>query len=364
MKDLKIIVPDNFLEFGKKVNSHINNIRKTDTNYLVETDLIRFNNGEGKAIIKNSIRDKDLYILTDVSNYDISYNSHGRIHYMSPDEHFQDIKRILSAECGHASKRTVIMPYLYQSRQDKKDTRESLDCAIALQELANMGTDEIITCDVHNKGIMNAVPNMAFENVYLSDVMILDMLMNENITKTENIICISPDEGAMKKARFFSEILGNVAVGSFYKQRDYTKVVDGRNPIVEHKFLGPDNLSGKTAIIIDDMIASGGSIIETANSLKKLGAEKVFLVVTFALFTNGVERFDECYQKGIINKVYATNVSYVPEEYKNREWFKSVDCSLRIAYLINELNYGRSIGELINSKEDVIVKIRSLRRNK
>lgn len=362
MSELKIVVPENFREFGKKVNKQINEIRATNDNYLVDVDLVRFNNGEGKAVIKETIRDKDLYILSDVSNYDISYNYYGRTHYMSPDEHFQDIKRILSAECGHALKRTVIMPYLYESRQDKKDSRESLDCANSLQELKNMGVNEIVTCDVHNKSIMNAIPNLAFENMYLGDMLILDLLINEKIIDFDKIMCISPDEGAMKRARFFSELLGNVPIGSFYKQRDYTKIVDGKNPIVDHRFLGPSDMSGKYAVVVDDMIASGSSILDTAMLLKKLGVEKIYLMVTFALFTNGVKKFDEYFEKGIIDRVYASNVCYVPEIYQNREWFKLVDCSHKLAYLISELNYGHSIGELINCKEDVAIKIKKLRR--
>jgi len=285
-------------------------------------------------------------------------------HCIRRAEDYLQIKRLLSAECGHASKRTVIMPYLYESRQDKKDSRESLDCANALLELKNMGVNEIVTCDVHNKGVMNAVPNMAFENMYLGDMLILDLLTHENITDFNKLMCISPDEGAIKRARFFSDLLGNVQIGSFYKQRDYTKVIDGKNPIVDHRFLGPNDMTGITAVIADDMIASGGSILDTALSLKKLGVEKVYLMVTFALFTSGVEKFDEYYEKGIIDRVYASNVCYVPEEYKNREWFKSVDCSHKIAYLISELNYGHSIGELINCREDVAIKIKKLRRVK
>lgn len=363
MSDLKIIVPENFCEFGKKVNEHIKEIRNSNDNYLIETQLVRFSNGEGKAVIKETIRDKDLYILSDVSNYDISYNFFGRTHYMSPDEHFQDIKRILSAECGHASKRTVIMPYLYESRQDKKDSRESLDCATALKELESMGVNEIVTCDVHNKGVMNAVPNMAFENMYLGDMLLLDLLKNEKIDDFDKFICISPDEGAMKRARFFSDMLGNVPIGSFYKQRDYTKIVNGKNPVIDHRFLGPSDMDGKYAIVVDDMIASGGSILDTANSLKKLGVEKVFLIVTFALFTEGVEKFNEYYDNGIITKVYASNVSYVPEEIKQLPWFESVDCSQKIANLISELNYGKSVGELISGRTETAVKIKKLRRN-
>ena len=362
MSELKIIVPENFKEFGEKVNKHIRKIRKSNDNYLIDASLIRFNNGEGKAVIKESIRDKDLYILSDVSNYDVSYDYFGRTHYMSPDEHFMDIKRLLSAECGHATKRTIVMPYLYQSRQDKKDSRESLDCAMALKELEYMGVNEIVTCDVHNKSVMNAVPNMAFENMYLGDIMLWDLLNYEKIRDFDKFVCISPDEGAMKRARFFSDLLGNVDIGSFYKQRDYTKVVNGKNPIVDHRFLGPSDMEGKYALVADDMIASGGSILDTAESLKKLGVEKIFLVVTFALFTEGIQKFEEAYEKGIIDRVYASNVSYVPDYIKKMKWFRSVDCSEKLASIISELNYGNSIGELISGRVETAVKIKKLRK--
>ena len=360
--NLKLIVFKNAEELGIKVNNYLNEIRGTDCNYIVPIISSRFSNGEGKLRIDETVRDKDLYIISDVGNYSLSYMFHGMKHFISPDEHFQDIKRILSAECGHASKRTIIMPYLYESRPDKKDSRESLDCANALQELYNMGVNEIVTCDVHNKGIMNAIPNTAFENVYLTDMLLLDLLTKEKISDFDRLICISPDEGAMKRAKVFSEMLGNVQIGSFYKQRDYTRVVDGKNPIVDHRFLGPSNMSGKYAIVVDDMIASGGSILDTAKLLKSLDVEKIFLVVTFSLFTNGIEKFDEYYEKGIIDRVYASNVCYVPKEFISKEWFNLVDCSHKLAYLISELNYGHSIGELINCKEDIAVKIKKLRR--
>ena len=361
MSDLKIIVPSNFKEFGKKVNKYIQAIRENNDNYLVSLDEVRFNNGEGKIVLNESIRDKDVYILSDVSNYDISYQCYGRTHYMGPDEHFLDIKRILSAECGHATKRTLILPYLYESRQDKKDGRESLDCAIALQELERMGANEFVTCDVHSSGVANAIPNKAFENVRLGDILLFDLLTHEGIDDYDKLICISPDEGAMKRARFFSDLLGNIPIGSFYKQRDYTKIVDGKNPIKDHRFLGPADMEGRYAIIVDDMIASGGSILDTAKSLKKLGVEKIYLMVTFALFTNGVDKFQQYYDEGYINRVYASNVSYVPAEYASKEWFKLVDCSYRIANIISELNYGHSIGELIKCSPEMAVKIKRLR---
>lgn len=361
MSELKIIVPGNFKEFGEKVNQHINDIRGTNEKYLVDVDLVRFNNGEGKAVIRESIRDKDLYVLSDVSNYDISYKFYGRTHYMGPDEHFNDIKRILSAECGHASKRTIIMPYLYQSRQDKRADRESLDCAMALDDLRNMGVNEIITCDVHNLAITNAVHNKSFESVFLGDMLLLDLV--QDVNEFGKFICISPDVGATARTKLLSGLLGNVPIGMFYKQRDYTKVVDGKNPIVDHQFLCSTDIRGKYAIVVDDMIASGGSILDTALSLKKLGAKKIFLVVAFALFTEGIEKFNRYYGNGIFDKVYASNVSYVPDYIKEMEWFKSVDCSDKLATIINELNYGRSIGELITDKTEAAVKIKKLRRD-
>ena len=358
MSDLKIIVADNYKEFGQKVNKHINKLRGTNTNYIIETDFVRFNNGEGKVVIRESVRDVDLYILTDVSNYDVSYEAFGRTHYMMPDEHYQDIKRVLAAECGHASKRTLIMPYLYQSRQDKKTSRESLDCALALQELKNLGINETITCDVHNIAIMNAIPLKAFENVYLTDTILSDVVKQEKLNENDNLICISPDSGAMERTIQYSSVLGSTPVAQFYKQRDYEKIEDGKNPIKAHRFLGPDSLEGMTCIVTDDMIASGGSMLKAAEKLKDLGAERVFLIVTFALFTAGTKKFEEAYQKGYFNRVYATNANYIPESIKEKEWFHEVDCSKRIAHIISELNYGHSIGNVIEGKEGLVFKVR------
>ena len=363
VKELKMIVASNCYDFGKKVNTHINELRQNEKNYIVPTDLVRFNNGEGKAVIKESIRDKDLYILSDVSNYDTYYKYYGRKHYMSPDEHFQDIKRILSAECGHAHKRTVIMPYLYQSRQDKRDSRESLDCAVALDELKNMGVNEIITCDVHNRGVGNAVHMTAFESIKLGDLLLYDLLENEEITDFSKFVCISPDEGAMKRAKFFSGLIGKVPVGSFYKERDYTRIENGKSPIIDHQFIGPSDIHGKYAIISDDMIASGGSMLDTVEAVKDLGVEKIFVVVTFALFTEGVEKFVKLHNEGILDRVYASNVGYVPTEVVNMEWFKSVDCSEKLANIIHRLNYGYSISDLLDGKTETAVKIKKLRRN-
>lgn len=367
MSELRIIVPDNCRELGEKVNHYIREIRGTNEDYIIYMDkhgLIRFNNGEGKCVLPVSVRNTDLYILTDVSNRDISYNLCGEKHKMAPDEHFMDVLRILSAECGHASKRTLIMPYLYSSRQDRKESRESLDCAVALQLLVNMGIDEIVTCDVHNKGVMNAVPKAPFENVYLTDVMLTDLILTEEIFDYENIICIAPDEGAMKRARFFSEVIDNATMAAFYKYRDQ-KITNGNGKVREHRFLGDaDDLIGKIAIVTDDMIDTGGSILDTAKQLKELGASEVYLVSTFAFFSKGIDKFNSYYESGYFDKVYTTNLAYVPEEAKKQPWFKSVDCSRSIAHIINELNYGRSIGEVIKGRDAVLKRVRQIREER
>ena len=364
MKELKIVVPNNFREFGKKVDLHIKELRGgKDDSFIVKADFIRFNNGEGKVVINETLRDKDLYILSDVSNHGVSYQYYGNTHYMSPDEHFKDIKSILAAECGHAAKRTVIMPYLYGCRQDKKETREPLDCAIALQELERLRVNEIVTCDVHNRAVMNAVPTMAFESMPVNDVLMLDLLSHEEIDDFTNVIFVSPDEGAIKRSRLYSDLLGESDFAFFHKHRDPLNIVDGHNPVDEHRFSGSrEDISGKCVIISDDMIDTGGSIIDAAKKLKKLGASKIYLMATFAFFSKGITKFDECYQDGIINRVYATNLGYVPTEIQNKEWFRLSDCSLKIAELINRLNYGRSVGDLIECKTETAIKIRRLKR--
>ena len=362
MEDLKIVVAPNFREIGEKVNMYINEIRGTNQNYLMDVEFVRFNNGEGKVVAKETFRDKDLYILSDVSNGDVTYKFRGKDHFMTPDEHFQDIKRVLDAECGHASKRTVIMPYLYQGRQDKRKDRESLDCAMGLQELEAMRVNEILTFDVHNAAVMGSVHRLPFESVFLSDILLLSMLENENIHDFNDLICISPDSGAKDKATFYANILGNVSTGMFEKGRDYSKVEDGNNKVIKHRYVGPENLEGRCAIITDDMIDTGGSILDTAKQLKDKGVSKAILMVTFALFSRGIDKFDEYFDKKIIDRVYTTNAAYIPSFIAEREWIKVVDCSYRLANLISELNYGNSISTLINAKYETAVKVKTLRK--
>lgn len=359
-KNLRLIVPDNFIEFGRRVNTHINIIRNTNENYIVDMNLVRFNNGEGKCVLGESVRDMDIYIMTDIGNYDVTYKAQRGIHHMMPDEHYQDLKRIISSIDGHARKLTLVMPLLYQSRQDKRSSRESLDCAMALQELERYNISELITFDAHNPLVANAIPNkMTFSNGYATGEMILSILNEENID-INKLFIVSPDEGARAKAKFLADILGGIKYGNFDKRRDYTKVEDGKNPIVYHEFIGPSDLTGLDIIVIDDMIASGSSLIDTAKQLKERGAEHIYLMSTFALFTKGIDMFNEAYSQGLFDKIYSTNLTYVPQEYKDMPWFSSVDCSYKVATIIDDLNNGKSIKALLNGKEETAYKVKTL----
>ena len=362
-KVLKLIVPNNFIEFGKRVNDHINLIRNTNENYIADLNLVRFNNGEGKGVLGESVRDMDVYIMTDVGNYDVTYKTQRGIHHMMPDEHYQDIKRIISAIGGHARKLTLIMPRLYQGRQDKRSLRESLDCAMALQELERYNVSELVTFDAHNPMVANAIPNkMTFSNGYVTGEIVLSILENENID-INKLFIVGPDGGSRTKAKFLADILGGIKYGNFDKRRDYTRVEDGKNPIVYHEFIGPEDLTGMDIIVVDDMIDTGSSLIETAKKLKKMGAEHIYLMSTFALFSNGIGLFKLAYNGGLFDKIYCSNLSYVPEEYIEMPWFSSVDCSKKVATIIDNLNNGSSIKELLDDKKDTAYKIKTLINN-
>ena len=291
--NLRIIAFENCKDLGEKVDKHIKNqLNKTNTS-IVNVICSRFNNGEGKLYISESIRNKELYIISDVGNYSISYDFYGSKHQMSPDEHYQDIKRVISATNGRFSKISVIMPFLYQARQRRRKERESLDCAIALQELEALGVNNIITFDCHDPNVSNAIPNLPFENYFASDL-ILEKIKRIEKIKNEELLVISPDMGAMERARYYAEIL-SCDVGLFYKRRDLSKTVNGKNPIIEHIYLGK-NPKDLIVLVIDDMIASGESMLEVAKKLKEQEAKKVFLISTFALFTNGIESFQKAYE--------------------------------------------------------------------
>ena len=316
--------------------------------YLVDTKCARFGSGEAKGIIRQTVRGDDLYILVDVTNYSLTYSVCGHVSHMSPDDHFQDLKRVIAAAGGKAHRITVIMPFLYESRQDKRSSRESLDCAVALQELCNMGVESIITFDAHNPSVQNAIPLKTFESVPPTYQFVKALLRSAPDISMDpaHLMVISPDEGAMGRAVYLANSLG-VDVGMFYKRRDYTTIVDGRNPIVAHEFLGA-NVEGKDVIIIDDMISSGDSMIHTAKELKERKANRVFICSTFGLFTNGLAKFDEAYEKGWITKVITTNLIYQSEELLSKPYYETADMSKYLALLIDALNHDGSISEYLN----------------
>ena len=321
--------------------------------YILKAKVPRFGSGEGKGVVQESVRGYDLYIMADVTNHSLTYSLFGNENHMSPDDHYQDLKRIIAAVSGKARRITVIMPFLYESRQHKRTSRESLDCAIALQELIRMGVDHIITFDAHDPRVQNAIPLHGFETVQPNYQFIKALLKTvpDLQLDSKNMMVISPDEGGMKRAIYIANVLG-LDMGMFYKRRDYTKIVDGRNPIVAHEFLGT-SVEGKDMIIIDDMISSGDSMLEVAAALKARKANRIFVFSTFGLFTNGLEKFDQAYEEGLITKVFTTNLIYQAPELLSKEWYVSTDMSKYIAYLIDTLNHDASISDLLNPSDRI-----------
>ena len=316
--------------------------------YIISTSVPRFGTGEAKGVIKESVRGYDLYLMVDVTNYSLTYSVSGHENHMSPDDHYADLKRIIAAVGGKARRITAIIPFLYESRQHKRTARESLDCALALQELTAMGVDNIITFDAHDPRVQNAIPLKGFETVQPAYQFIKGILKNCDDLKLDNdhLMIISPDEGGTNRAVYLANVLG-VDMGMFYKRRDYSKNVDGRNPIVAHEFLGT-SVEGKDVIIIDDMISSGESMIDVATELKKRKANRIFVVSTFGLFTNGLERFDKAVEDGTIYKVVTTNLTYQTPELLSRPYYINCDMSKYIAYIIDTLNHDSSISDLLN----------------
>ena len=364
--DLAIIPLESSRPIGEKVDAYIAGWRTQSepgssihfTNYKKESYIIdavcpRFGSGEAKGILNESVRGKDVYLLVDVCNHNLSYTVCGQTNHMSPDDHYQDLKRMIAAISGKARRITVIMPFLYESRQHKRSSRESLDCALALQELTNMGVDNIITFDAHDPRVQNAIPLKGFETVQPTYQFIKALLANVDDIhmNSENMMIISPDEGAMGRAIYFANVAGT-DVGTFYKRRDYTKIVEGRNPIIAHEFLGSD-VSGKDVVVIDDMISSGESMIDVATELKRRKANRIFVASTFGLFTNGLKKFDEAYESGLIYRVMTTNLVYQPQELLKREYYINVDMSKYIALLIDTLNHDCSIAEYLNPTERI-----------
>lgn len=368
---LKIAALESCRELAKKVNDHIVGFRRNDilelkrreadlnfrgydiNSYLLNCECPRFGSGEAKGIVKESVRGTDTFVMVDVTNHNISYTINGYTNHMSPDDHFQDLKRIIGSCSATAHRVSVIMPFLYESRQHKRTKRESLDCAMALEELVNMGVNNIITFDAHDPRVQNAIPLNGFDNfmaTYQFIKAVLREIPNLKIDK-EHLMVISPDEGAMDRAVYLANNL-SVDMGMFYKRRDYSKVVDGRNPIVDHEFLGA-SVEGKTVLIVDDMISSGESMLDTAKELKNRKAEKVIICCTFGLFTSGLDKFDEYYSRGYIDRVVTTNLNYRPNELLERDWYVEADISKYIAAVVNSLNHDVSISTALSSTDKI-----------
>lgn len=355
-------------ELGEKVDKYLVEWRNTRENehqsniafegyqrdsYIIGAKVPRFGSGEAKGTLTESVRGYDLYLLVDVCNYSLTYSLCGQINHMSPDDHYQDLKRVIAAIGGKAKSLTVIMPFLYESRQHKRTGRESLDCAIALQELTNMGVKNIITFDAHDPRVQNSIPLSGFETVQPAYQFIKGLLRNEKDLKidSDHMMVISPDEGGMNRAVYVANVLG-LDMGMFYKRRDYTRIVNGRNPIVAHEFLGSD-VTGKDVIIIDDMISSGESVLEVACELKRRKANKIFIFATFGLFTNGLKKFDKAYEDGYITRVLTTNLVYQTPELLEKPYYINCDMSKYIAYIVDTLNHDASISNLLNPNDRI-----------
>lgn len=365
---LGIIAVDGCQTMGKRVDDYLVKWRRESAaeykddilfngyqkdTFLINAKVPRFGSGEAKGIIEESVRGKDLYVMVDVCNYSLQYSLTGHINHMSPDDHFQNLKRVISAVGGKARRLNVIMPFLYESRQHKRSGRESLDCALALQELVSMGVDNIITFDAHDPRVQNAIPLSGFETVRPTYQFIKALLRNvpDLQIDSEHMMAISPDEGATGRAIYLANVLG-LDMGMFYKRRDYTKIVDGRNPIVAHEFLG-SSVEGKDVIIIDDMISSGDSIIDVASQLKQRKAKRIYAAATFGLFTNGLEKFDKAYEEGILSGILTTNLIYQTPELLSRPYYFNCDMAKYIALMIDTLNHDGSISSILNPVERI-----------
>lgn len=365
---LKIAALESCKDLAEKVDQYIVSFRKNSLHdfldpaiyssyeadsYLVKNSCPRFGSGEAKGMFGESIRGKDLFIMVDVCNYSLTYTVNGHINHMSPDDHYQDLKRIISASTGKAHRVNVIMPFLYESRQHKRTKRESLDCAMALEELTAMGVSNILTFDAHDPRVQNAIPLNGFDSFNPLYQFIKALFKAEPDLKADkdHLMIISPDEGAMQRAVYFSNVLG-VDMGMFYKRRDYSTIVNGKNPIVAHEFLG-DDVHGKTVIIIDDMISSGESMLDVTRQLKDRGAERVFVCTTFGLFTEGLDKFDEYYEKGYLDRLITTNLTYLLPQLHDKPYFIEADMSKFLALIIDSMNHSTSISAVMNPTDKI-----------
>ena len=363
---LKLAALESCMDLATQVNDHIVSFRRNDIeellrrkedlnyrgydvdSYLLDLKCPRFGSGEAKAVINESVRGADIFAMVDVTNYSLTYNVSGFTNHMSPDDHFQDLKRVIGSSVATAHRVNVIMPFLYEGRQHKRTKRESLDCAMALEELVNMGVSNIITFDAHDPRVQNSIPLSGFDNFMPTYQFVKTLLKHDPDLQLDkdHLMVISPDEGAMDRAVYLANNL-SVDMGMFYKRRDYSTVINGRNPIVAHEFLGA-SVEGKTVLIIDDMISSGESMLDTAKALKDRKAKKVIICCTFGLFTNGLEKFDEFYNKGYIDYVITTNLNYRPKELMEREWYLEANMSKYLAAIVNSINHDISIGAALS----------------
>ncbi|MGM9643453.1 MAG: ribose-phosphate pyrophosphokinase [Eubacteriales bacterium] len=355
--------------FAQQVDNYLKEWRRhtSEDTYLVEALCPRFGTGEGKGLIHHSMRGQDVYIICDMFNYGVTYRMYGQTVPMSPDDHFADLKRIIAAIAGKARRITVIMPMLYEGRQHKRSTRESLDCAIMLQELVAMGVANLITFDAHDPRVCNAIPLSGFDNVRPSYQMIKALIRNvpDIIIDKEHLMMISPDEGAMGRCMYYSSVLG-IDIGMFYKRRNYSVIINGKNPIEAHEYLGQD-LTGKDVIVVDDMISSGESMLDVCSQLKSRGAKRIFAFSTFGLFTDGFEKFDKAYNDGIITKVFTTNLVYSRPGLNERPWHVEVNMCKYVSYIIDTLNHDATISELLDPAKrinKIVAKHRSETENK
>ncbi|MBE6640519.1 MAG: ribose-phosphate pyrophosphokinase [Ruminococcaceae bacterium] len=353
--ELSVIAMKGTEEFSGKVDNYLKEWRwhVEDESFIVKADCPRFGTGEGKGLVGQSMRGHDVYIIVDCFNYGVTYKMYGQTVPMSPDDHYCDLKRIIGAIGGKARRISVIMPMLYCGRQHNRTSRESLDCASSLQELINMGVSNIITFDAHDPRVQNAIPLGGFDNVRPTYQMIKALIKTVPDIKIDrdNLMIISPDEGGMSRCMYYSSTLG-LDLGTFYKRRNYSIVVDGMNPIEAHEFLGSD-LTGKDVIVVDDMISSGSSIIDVAKQLKERGANRIFVFTSFGLFCNGLEKMDKAYEEGLFDRIFTTNLIYRSPELLKREWYSEVDLSKYVAYIIDTLNHDETISNLLNPSKRI-----------
>ncbi len=352
MESLKLIVFDNCKEFGNLVDKHLRNITGREESFIVPIKEVRFNNGEGKVVLEESVRKKEIFILSDPGNHSITYKMYEYMNHKSPDDHFQDVIRAICAIRNQSRSISLVMPLFYSSRQHKRDGRESLDCAVALQTLIEKGVSNIITFDVHDSNVQNAIPCSSFDNFYPTNIILENFIKNEKVNN-DNLLAVSPDNGAIKRTNFYANMLGCELGGHFEKQRDVYRVVDGKNPILKHEYIGKD-VKGKDIIIVDDMIASGESMIDVARELKKRGAQKIYLMSAYSLFTKGLEVFDEAYKDGLFTKLYTTNLSYVSDEALSRPWICQADCSEYVAKIIWTFYQGKSVAPILAYKSPLL----------